>query len=221
MLKSRNRAFFSAGTKLSGLNLNAGKAVVRVPNNQKSASIRRMRCQIWLLLARPSCDVAGQWSPAGPEANRHRAGPKFRVQQSAPWPIHWMQWSCSEPDRLWSPYLGRLATVSMTEGNSFVRRAKTSTVTPIFFSFSFSKRNISGRFWRFLKKNLGTVFLLQRFGVVNPWTCSWDTYKSLQKNCSFRPQSPKKTNTVTPNYFLISGIVITQKNRFWKKSAIF
>ena len=25
------------------------KAVVRVPNNQKSASIRRMRCQIWLL----------------------------------------------------------------------------------------------------------------------------------------------------------------------------
>ena len=86
--------------------------------------------------------------------------------------------------RPWSPYLGRLATVSMTVEDSFVRRAKTSTVTPIFF-FLISKRNVSGRFWRFLKKILGTVFLLKRFGVVNPWTCNWNTYKSLQKTVVF------------------------------------
>ena len=96
-------------------------------------------------------------SPAGPEVNRDRAGPRFRVQQTAPWPIHWMQRSCTEPDGVWSPYLGRLGTVSMTVGDSLVRRAKTSTVTPIFFFLS-SKRNVSGRFWRILQKILGTVF---------------------------------------------------------------
>ena len=105
-----------------------------------------------LKVARPSCDVDRQRSPAGPEANRDRAGPKFRVQQTALWPIHWMQQSCTEPDGVRSPYLGRFGNcVSMTVGDSFVRRAKTSTVTPIFF-FLISKRNVSGRFGRFLKK---------------------------------------------------------------------
>ena len=41
--------------------------------------------------ARPSCEVACTWSLVGPEANGDRAGPKFRVQQTAPCPIHWMQ----------------------------------------------------------------------------------------------------------------------------------
>ena len=36
------------------------KAVVRVPNNQKSASIRRMRCQIWLLLLRSALSLPGR-----------------------------------------------------------------------------------------------------------------------------------------------------------------
>ena len=37
------------------------KAVVRVPNNQKSASIRRMRCQIWLLFSPVDVDRR-RWS---------------------------------------------------------------------------------------------------------------------------------------------------------------
>ena len=36
--------------------------------------------------------------------DRKRLGPKFRVQQTVPWPMHWMQRSCTdhehEPDRL-------------------------------------------------------------------------------------------------------------------------
>ena len=56
------------------------------------------KTKFWVKVARPSCDVDAQWSPAGPEANRDPAGPKFRVQQTAPWPIHWMQRSCTEPD---------------------------------------------------------------------------------------------------------------------------
>ena len=44
-----------------------------------------------------------------------------------------------------------------------------TTVTPNFFLL-ISKRNVSGRFWRFWKKILVTVFLLQRFGAVNPGT---------------------------------------------------
>ena len=48
----------------------------------------------------------------------------------------------------------------------------------------------SGGFW---KKMLGTVFLLQRFGVVNPWTCIETHAKAFNWiNCSFRPQFLKK-----------------------------
>ena len=169
-------------------------------------------------VARPSCDVDGQWSPAGPEANRDRAGPRFRVQHTAPWPIHWMLRSCTEPDGVWSPYLGRLGTVSMTAGDSLVRRAKTSTVTPIFFFLS-SKRNVSGRFWRILQKILGTVFLLQRFGLVNPWTCNWNTYKSLQKTEGF-DLSFWKNEHGDPQFFSHIWNSHETKDRYWKNQPI-
>ena len=171
-----------------------------------------------LKVARPSCDVDGQWSPAEPETNRDWTGPRFRVQQTAPWPIHWMQRSCTEPDGVWSPYLGRSATVSMTVGDTFVRRAKTSTVTPIFFFLS-CKRNVSGRLWRFLKKILGTVFLLQRFGLVNPWTCNWNTYKSLQKTEVF-DLSFWKNEHGDPQFFSHVWSSHKTKDRYWKNQPI-
>ena len=125
-----------------------------------------------------------------------------------------MQRSCTEPDGVWSPYLGRLGTVSMTVGDSLVRRAKTSTVTPIFFFLS-SKRNVSGRFWRILQKILGTVFLPQRFGLVNPWTCNWNTYKSLQKTEVF-DLSFCKNEHGDPQFFSHVWNSHETKDRYWK-----
>ena len=51
------------------------------------------------------------------------------------WPMHRMLRSCTEPDCLQLPYLG---CNLMTVGDRFVRRAKTSVMTP-FFSFSFPR----------------------------------------------------------------------------------
>ena len=104
-----------------------------------------------------------------------------------------MQRSWTEPDCLWSPYLRRLATVSMTVEDSFVRRAKTSTVTPIFF-FLISKRNVSGRFWRFLKKILSTVFCCNGLGHSVFFLCfslhGWE--KSMRERDKKKTQNLKK-----------------------------
>ena len=75
------------------------------------------------------------------------------------------------------------------------------------FFLSPSKRNVSRRFWRFLKKKSMYSFLLQRSGVVNPY---WDTYKSLQKTVVFNINFRKKRTRWPPIFLLISGIVITQ-----------
>ena len=123
-----------------------------------------------------------------------------KVQQTAPWPIHWMQRSCTEPDGVWSPYLGRLGTVSMTVGDSLVRRAKTSTVTPIFFFLS-SKRNVSGRFWRILQKILGTVFFAATVWFSEPLDLQLKHIQKPAKNWSFRPQFLKKRTRWPPIFF--------------------
>ena len=171
----------------------------------------------YLKVARPSCDVVGLWCPAGPEANHDRAGPKFRVQQTAPCPIRWMQWSCTEPDGACSPYLGRLATVSMTVGDSFVRRAKTSTVTPI-FSFSVPREMYQegcGGFW----KNSRYSFFAATVWFGEPLDLQLKHIQKLAKNCSFRPQFLKK-RTRWPPFFSHVWNSHETKDRYWKNQSI-
>ena len=101
-------------------------------------------------VARPSCDVAGR----DPLLDQKRLMIE-RVQSSEfNRQCHGKSIGCNGlvlnrivSDRLiwdvWQLYQGRWETL--------VRGAKMSTVTPIFF-FLISKRKVSGRFWRFLKK---------------------------------------------------------------------
>ena len=84
---------------------------------------------------------------------------------------------------------------------------------PIFF---FLKRNVSWRFWRFLRKILGKVFLRQRFAAVNPWTCLKQHTKA-RKNCSFRPQFLKNEHGDTQFFSHIWNSHET-KDRYWKIS---
>ena len=121
--------------------------------------------------------------------------------------------------RIWS--LGCLASVSMTAGDNFVRRAKTSTVTPI-FSFLISKRNVSERFWRFLKKNLVAVFCCNGFSELwcsEPLDLQLKHIQMPTKKTSVSTSVSEKTNTVTPNFFSYlahDSHETIAKDRYWK-----
>ena len=160
--------------------------------------------------------------PARPEANRDRPGPKFRVQQTVLWPIHWIQQSWTEPHRPWSPYLGRLATLSMTVDDSFVRWAKRARWQwPHFFSFSFPRETYqegSGGFWKKFWVQF-FFFLLRRFGVVYSWTCHWNTYKSLQKTVVF-DLSCWKNEHGDPQFLSHIWNSHETKDRYWKNQPI-
>ena len=95
----------------------------------------------------------------------------------------------------------------MPVADTFVRRAKPITATPI---FSFWFPNGSGRIWRFLKKSSYRFFLLERFGVVNPLDLQLK-FTKVGKKLQFSTSVSEKTNTVSPNLFLISGIVMKRK----------
>ena len=133
-----------------------------IPSNEASAygvSIKQQQQQLvssrdHAIKARPSRNVAGRdpdipISPTEPEANPDEAGPKFRVQQTA-------AMAMANPLD---------ATVSMTVEDSFVRRVKNEHGDPHFF-FLISKRNVSGRFWRFMKTILDQGQLIFCNGLV-------------------------------------------------------
>ena len=106
---------------------------------------------------------------------------------------------------VWSPYLGRLATVSMTLGDRFVRRAKTSMVTSI-FSFSVPKEMYqegSGAFW----KNFKVHFFAATVWFSEPLDLQLKHIPRPAKNWSFRPQLLTK-RTRWPQFFLMSEVVM-------------
>ena len=130
-----------------------------------------------LTVAWPSCDVAG----SDPLLDRKRIAVDLvqssefnRLRHGQSIGSNGLELNRIVCDRL--IYLGRLATVSMTVEDSFVCRAK--TIGDPHFFFLISKKNVSGRFWYFLKKQF--FFAETVWCSVNPGTCNWNTYRWLR-----------------------------------------
>ena len=155
------------------------------------------------LVARPSCDIAAS-QDSDPLLDRKRIAIE-RVQSSEFNRLrHGQSIGCNGfvlnrivCDRLiWDVW----QLCQWQETVLFVEQ-KRARWPPFFFLSHFQGKCIRKVLAVFEKKILGTVFLLQRFGVVNPWTCNWNTYKRLQLSTAVFDLSFWKSEHGDPQFF--------------------
>ena len=104
---------------------------------------------------------------------------------------------------VWQLCQWRSETVLFTEQNQ-------ARWPPFFFLSQLQEKCIRKVLAVFEKNSRYSFFLLQRFGLVNPWTCNWNTYKSLLKTEVFDLSFWKKEHGY-PQFFLMSGVVMKQR----------